>query len=151
MLPSLLAREVQTGLKNFLTVGFEPSDALFAGVMERFTEQESRWMKGPFVQLGLPFRVGGKGKHFFKGFETEHPGYVHQEEAWQRLASNHQGVPTLVATGNGSGLQLGNLGFVEGDRPGSNLTYVEAADLATLACLQHRLNELNEGIKIEIC
>jgi hypothetical protein len=40
---------------------------------------------------------------------------------------------------------------VEGDRPGSNLTYVEAADLATLACLQHRLNELNQGIKIEIC
>jgi hypothetical protein len=30
-------------------------------------------------------------------------------------------------------------------------TYVEAADLATLACLQHRLNELNQGVKIEIC
>ena len=56
MLPSLLAREVQTGLKQVLTVGFEPSDPLFAGVMERFTEQESRWMKGPYVQLGLPFR-----------------------------------------------------------------------------------------------
>ena len=48
------------------------------------------------------------------------------------------------------GLQLGDLSFVEGDRPGSNLTYVEATDLATLACLQHRLNELNEGVKIEI-
>ena len=84
MLPSLLAREVQTGLKQFLTVGFEPSDPLFAGVMERFTEQESRWMKGPYVQLGLPFRVGGKGKNFFKGFTTEPPSYVHQKEAWQR-------------------------------------------------------------------
>ena len=103
MLPSLLAREVQTGLKQFLTVGFEPSDPLFAGIMERFTRDESRWMKGPYVQLGLPFRVGGKGKHFFKGFETEHPGYVHQEAAWQRLASDHQAAPTLVATGTGSG------------------------------------------------
>ena len=103
MLPSLLAREVQTGLKQFLTVGFEPSDPLFAGVMERFAEQESRWMKGPYVQLGLPFRVGGKGKTFFKGFETEHPGYVHQEAAWQRLASDHQAAATLVATGTGSG------------------------------------------------
>ncbi|MEI7910137.1 MAG: DEAD/DEAH box helicase [Verrucomicrobiota bacterium] len=103
MLPSLLAREVQTGLKQFLTVGFEPSDALFAGVMERFTEQESRWMKGPYVQLGLPFRVGGKGKNFFKGFATEHPGYVHQEESWVRLASDHQAAATLVATGTGSG------------------------------------------------
>jgi hypothetical protein len=45
---------------------------------------------------------------------------------------------------------LGRLSFVEGDRPGSNLTYVEAADLSTLACLQHRLNELGEGTAIEI-
>jgi len=103
MLPSLLAREVQTGLKQFLTVGFEPSDQLFAGVMERFTEQESRWMKGPYVQLGLPFRVGSKGKNYFKEFETEHPGYVHQEAAWLRLASDHQAAATLVATGTGSG------------------------------------------------
>ena len=103
MLPSLLAREVQTGLKQFLNVGFEPSDPLFAGIMERFTSDDSRWMKGPYVQLGLPFRVGSKGRNFFEGFETEHPGYVHQEAAWQRLASNHQAAPTLVATGTGSG------------------------------------------------
>lgn len=103
MLPSLLAREVQTGLKQFLTVGFEPSDPLFAGVMERFTRDESRWMKGPYVQLGLPFRVGGGGRHFFAGFETEHPGYVHQETAWQRLASDRLAQPTLVASGTGSG------------------------------------------------
>ena len=103
MLPSLLAREVQTGLKQFLTVGFEPSDPLFAGVMERFTRDEGRWMKGPYVQLGLPFRVGSKGRNFFKGFETEHPGYVHQEAAWQRLASDRMAGPTLVATGTGSG------------------------------------------------
>lgn len=36
--------------------------------------------------------------------------------------------------GPGRGGPLGRLGFVEGDRPGSNLTYVEAPDLATLAC-----------------
>lgn len=45
---------------------------------------------------------------------------------------------------------LGRLRFIEGDRPGSNLTYVRAPNLATLACLQHRLNELNENIHIEI-
>ncbi len=45
---------------------------------------------------------------------------------------------------------LGDLRFIEGDRPGSNLTYVEAPDLATLACLQHRLNELDENLAIEI-
>ena len=43
MLPSLLAREIQSGLKHFLKTGFEPSDPLFAGVMQRFTDDEARW------------------------------------------------------------------------------------------------------------
>jgi hypothetical protein len=48
------------------------------------------------------------------------------------------------------GQALGKLRFIEGDRPGSNLTYVGAPDLATLACLQNRLNELGENFAIEI-
>jgi DEAD/DEAH box helicase domain-containing protein len=103
MLPSLLAREVQNGLKHFLTTGFEPSDPHFAGIMGRFTEDESRWMKGPYVQIGLPFRVGTAGKTFFSGFQTEFPGFVHQEKAWERLSSNRGAASTLVATGTGSG------------------------------------------------
>jgi DEAD/DEAH box helicase domain-containing protein len=103
MLPSLLAREVQNGLKQFLTVGFEPSDSLFSGVVERFTKDESRWLKGPYIQLGLPFRVGSKGRRFFDGFETKFPGFVHQEAAWERLSSNRMASSTLVATGTGSG------------------------------------------------
>ena len=103
MLPSLLAREIQNGLKHFLTTGFEPSDPMFAGVMQRFTEDEARWMKGPYIQLGLPFRTGTHGKAFFDNFETEHPGHVHQEAAWQRLSGSGTAAGTLVATGTGSG------------------------------------------------
>ena len=114
MLPSLLARDVQKGLKNFLIAGFEPSDPLFAGIMKRFTERESRWMKGPYIQLGLPFRTGTKGKNFFATFETEFPGHVHQEAAWERLASDRLAASTLVATGTGSGTVLAS----ESDAPG---------------------------------
>jgi DEAD/DEAH box helicase domain-containing protein len=102
MLPSLLAREIQHGLKSFLSTGFEPSDPFFSGIMKRFTEDESRWMKGPYVQLGLPFRTGAKCKSFFSGFETEFPGHVHQEAAWQRL-TGPEAMSTIVATGTGSG------------------------------------------------
>lgn len=103
MLPSLLAREIQNGLKQFLTTGFEPSDPLFSGVMQRFTEDEARWMKGPYIQVGLPFRTGTQGKTFFDNFETEYPGHVHQEKAWERLSSSHKAASTLIATGTGSG------------------------------------------------
>lgn len=103
MLPSLLARDVQNGLKQFLLHGFEPSDDFFHGLMTRFVDAESAWMKGPYLQIGLPFRVGAAGRKFFGHFETQFPGYVHQEAAWSRLASNQQAANTLVATGTGSG------------------------------------------------
>ena len=91
MLPSLLAREIQNGIKQFLTIGFEPSDPLFAGVMQRFTDDEARWLKGPYVQMGLPFRTGTKGKKFFDKFETEFHGFAHQEAAWERFCKRSHG------------------------------------------------------------
>lgn len=60
-------------------------------------------MKGPYIQVGLPFRAGTHGKTFFTDFETEFPGHVHQEAAWQRLTSTRAAASTLVATGTGSG------------------------------------------------
>lgn len=103
MLPSLLARDIQQGIKQFLTIGFEPSDPLFYGVMRRFVEDEAAWMKGPYIQAGLPFRPGVAGQEFFQSFQTQFPGHHHQEAAWQRLASNRLAANTLIATGTGSG------------------------------------------------
>ena len=103
MLPSLLARDIQNGLKQFLVSGFEPADAFMHGLMSRFVEEESAWLKGPYVQVGLPFVTGSAGRKFFQTFETEHPGHSHQEQAWKRLSSQHLGASTLVATGTGSG------------------------------------------------
>jgi hypothetical protein len=47
-----------------------------------------------------------------------------------------------------SGFSLGQLSFIESDRPGFDLTYVEADSLAAIAGLQHRLNELQTGARI---
>jgi DEAD/DEAH box helicase domain-containing protein len=103
MLPSLLAHDIRTSLKQFLVSGFEPSDSFMHGLMTRFVEDETAWLKGPYVQVGLPYMPGTAGRNFFSAFQTEHPGYQHQEKAWQRLASLDQAGSTLVATGTGSG------------------------------------------------
>lgn len=67
------------------------------------------------------------------------------------LAFHHlSDLPLDDGRGERGGSRLGRLRFIEGDRPGSNLTYVEAPDLATLACLQNRLNELGQNLAIEI-
>ena len=47
MLPSLLARDIQTGLKQFLVSAFEPADSFTHGLMTRFVEDEEAWLKGP--------------------------------------------------------------------------------------------------------
>ncbi|ULR90337.1 DEAD/DEAH box helicase [Comamonas sp. B21-038] len=99
----MLARDIQTGLKQFLVSSYEPADSFMHGLMRRFTDEEAAWLKGPYVQMGLPFAVGNAGRSFFSSFETEFPGYLHQEMAWQRLSSQHLAASTLVATGTGSG------------------------------------------------
>ena len=82
-------------------------------------------------------------------------------EKWENRQEMHDGPAALAyrmledmplddGRGEVGGQRLGRLRFIEGDRPGSNLTYVEAPDLATLACLQNRLNEPDENLAIEI-
>ena len=66
MLPSLLARDIQQGIQHFLITGFEPADGFFHGVMHRFVANEAAWMKGPYLQVGLPFRHDSAGRDFFQ-------------------------------------------------------------------------------------
>lgn len=60
MLPSLLARDIQQGLHQFLVTGFEPSDEFMYGLMRRFVDDQSGWLKGPYLQVGL--KTGSLGE-----------------------------------------------------------------------------------------
>lgn len=103
MLPSILAHEIRESTRRFLVTSYEPSDTFFGGVVQRFVESLDGVGKGPYLQAGLPFRMGVEGADFFGGFALANPGYSHQESAWQRLASDRGAANTLVATGTGSG------------------------------------------------
>lgn len=103
MLPTILSSEVRSSTRHFLVTAYEASDPFFQGVVQRFVERPDGLDKGPYLQLGLPFRPGREGKRFFGNFELPHAGYAHQEAAWRRLSSNRQAAHTLVATGTGSG------------------------------------------------
>ncbi|MEA3643480.1 MAG: DEAD/DEAH box helicase, partial [Lamprobacter sp.] len=100
MLPSLVVDEVRRGVAETLRTQFEPSTAHFKDAVRRLIDTPS-WVKGPYVQLGMPFVPGDSGRDFFSAFQTEHPAFLHQEQAWQRCA--REGRSTLIATGTGSG------------------------------------------------
>lgn len=63
-LPSLLAHDIQTALKQFLVSAFEPTDAFSHGLMSRFVDDEMHRAKGlgfdcvivvaPKSYLGVP-------------------------------------------------------------------------------------------------
>ncbi|PCM45933.1 DEAD/DEAH box helicase [Marinobacter sp. ANT_B65] len=106
MIPGLLASEVSAALREFIVTGYETETAPFKGEFHRLVEEQQdgeAFIKGPYVSVGLPFMEGTAGRDFFNGFSTEYPPYAHQQEAWQRLASEKQAANTLVATGTGSG------------------------------------------------
>jgi DEAD/DEAH box helicase domain-containing protein len=55
MLPSLLAREITEGLKQFIITGYETPTPYFSGMFTRFVEHDGHFCKGPYLSLGLPF------------------------------------------------------------------------------------------------
>ena len=106
MIPGLLASEVSAALREFIVTGYETETDPFKGEFRRLVEEQQdgeAFLKGPYVSVGLPFMQGKTGRDFFKGFETEHPPFAHQEQSWHRLASDRKAANTVVATGTGSG------------------------------------------------
>ena len=104
MLPSLLARDPEAGLKQFLKTSYYSSDATFEGLVRGYVNERGQdWLKGPYVQLGPPLRVGRGGRDFFQSFQLGNLGDFHEEVAWEGLANDRLVTNTLVATGTGGG------------------------------------------------
>ena len=101
MIPSILARQIEQGIKDFLATTFSVTTPFFHGLMERFFEEESVF-KGPYVSLQLPFRSGQIGQDYFSNIPLPFKPYLHQEKAFERLSSPSP-ESTLIATGTGSG------------------------------------------------
>jgi DEAD/DEAH box helicase domain-containing protein len=106
MYPSLISQDIEHALKEFIVTGYETDTPHFAGKFRALMYDDvhgEAFVKGPYVSMGLPFyKKPNANQDFFKSFKTEHSPFAHQETAWQRLAAEKP-LPTLVATGTGSG------------------------------------------------
>lgn len=60
MLPSLLVRDIQQGLRQFLLTGFEASDEFMSGVMQRFVQGHCG-LGGAIDGLSAPSRWPPRG------------------------------------------------------------------------------------------
>ncbi len=109
MLPSVVSRQVADSVASFLRAAFPLNSPLFNGeennnvsMLEQFLSQPETLLKGPYLSAQLPFRKSDLPLNFFPNLTLPFPPHAHQAQAFQRLGIEVP-LPTLVATGTGSG------------------------------------------------
>ena len=102
MLPSILARQLQTGIGDYVEATFPMTNEPFRGSINKFINTKDALYHEPYFTVRMPFRTYEGENNFFESIHSKYSPYVHQAKAFQRLTGN-DGVSTLIATGTGSG------------------------------------------------
>ena len=102
MLPTVISREIEEGMKSFLRTTFPSSTPTFEHTLETFLSEPGQVFKGPYYSLRLPFRPAPPGDLPFEHIAFLYRPHLHQARAFARLCGDEPR-STLVATGTGSG------------------------------------------------
>ena len=102
MIPSILAKQLEQGIGDYIETTFPMTNAPFRGSMRNFISTRDSVYHTPYIAARLPFRVASKMPDMFEAIHPKYLPYVHQQKAFERLTGD-DGRSTLVATGTGSG------------------------------------------------
>ena len=102
MIPSILAKQLEQGIGDYIETTFPMTNAPFKGSMRNFISSKDSVYHEPYIAVRLPFRVASKMPEMFEAIHPKYLPYVHQQKAFERLTGD-DGRSTLVATGTGSG------------------------------------------------
>lgn len=102
MIPSVLAEQIQNGLKDYIDTTFPITNLVFKDSLRNMLSEPKKVFHEPYVAVRLPFRVAENEKNAFQAIHPTYTPYVHQQKAFSRL-TGEDGRSTLVATGTGSG------------------------------------------------
>ena len=102
MLPSILAKQLEKGIGDYIETTFPMTNEPFRGSVRNMLETKDSVYHEPYVSVRLPFRVAEKMPDCFEAIHPAYLPYVHQDTAFQRLTGD-DGRSTLIATGTGSG------------------------------------------------
>lgn len=102
MLPSILARQYQEGLIDYIDTSFPITNSVFKDSLRNMLNTKDAVFHEPYIAVRLPFRVYEGEDNLFQAIHQQYSPYVHQQKAFERL-TGEDGRSTLVATGTGSG------------------------------------------------
>ena len=102
MIPSILARQIEKGLGDYIKTTFPMANEPFKGSVERMLDVQNAVNHEPFIAVKLPFRTTENIDVPFESIHPENKPYIHQSKSFARL-NGEDGQSTLIATGTGSG------------------------------------------------
>lgn len=102
MLPTILARQLQDGICDYIRTTFPMTNKPFQGSLNKFFATKDSVYHEPYTAVRLPFRVADMNESYFTSIHPQFAPYVHQKKAFDRLSGN-DGQSTIIATGTGSG------------------------------------------------
>lgn len=102
MLPTILSKQLEEGLKDFVTSTYPMANKPFKSSLEQYVNTENALFREPFISIKLPFRPSNELSGWFDAVEPKFPPHTHQAQAFDRL-KGEDGHSTVIATGTGSG------------------------------------------------
>lgn len=102
MLPSILAKQLQRGIGDYIDTTFPMTNDPFRGSVREMLQTRGSVYHEPYMAVRLPFRVAESMPTCFEAISPSFLPYVHQQKAFERLTGD-DGRSTLIATGTGSG------------------------------------------------
>lgn len=101
MIPSVLAKQLQRGLSDYIETTFPITNSTFKDSIRKMLERKDAVFHEPYVSIKLPFRVA-ENNFEFESIHSSYKPYLHQYKAFERLSYQNP-KSTLIATGTGSG------------------------------------------------
>lgn len=102
MLPSILAKQLEKGLIDYIDTTFPMTNEPFKGSLQKMLSQKDSVYHEPYIAVRMPFRIAQELPKCFEAIKQSYKPYVHQEKAFSRLVGE-DAKSTLIATGTGSG------------------------------------------------
>lgn len=102
MLPTILAKQLQDGICDYIRTTFPMTNEPFQGSLDKLLSTKDSVYHAPYTAVRLPFRVAELKENYFESIHPKFAPYVHQQKAFDRLNGN-DGQSTVIATGTGSG------------------------------------------------
>ena len=97
MIPSVIARQIQRGVEDFLLTTFPITNPFFAGTLEKLHSTPGMLFRGPYLSVKLPFMPADDGpRPFPEILPQSFPPYRHQQQAgsgWTRAWAGRQSSP----------------------------------------------------------